>query len=281
MKITPIHAGLFKLDGGAMFGVVPKQLWSRKTQPDDNNMCTWAMRCLLIQTEGRNILVDTGMGNKQDEKFRKHFEPHGEQTLLGSLADHGLAPDDISDVFLTHLHFDHVGGAVRYDEDGQLVPTFPRATYWSNERHYDWAYRPNAREAASFLHENFVPLRERGVLRFLPTDRDRFEWLPGLEVQLCYGHTDAMMALHLDLSDRQLCYAADLLPSSFHVSLPWVMSYDVRPLQTLAEKQPFLEEMSRENAYVFFEHDPATAAGKIYQDERGRYRVRAASEYLG
>ena len=274
MTITTIHAGNFKLDGGAMFGVVPKQMWQHKNAPDENNMCTWAMRCLLIQTEGRNILVDTGMGDKQDEKFRSHFEPHGEHSLLGSLKSAGLGVDDISDVFLTHLHFDHCGGAVYRDADNFLRPTFPRAVYWCNQRHYDWAYRPNARERASFLHENFVPLRDAGVLRFLPTVSDRFEWLPGIEIQLCYGHTEALMALFLDLGDRIVSYPADLLPSSGHVSLPWVMSYDIRPLQTLAEKEPYLLEMSKPNHYVFFEHDPQMEIGKIYENDRGRFKIK-------
>ena len=273
MTITTIHAGNFKLDGGAMFGVVPKQMWQHKNAPDENNMCTWAMRCLLIQTEGRNILVDTGMGDKQDEKFRSHFEPHGEHSLLGSLKSAGLGVDDISDVFLTHLHFDHCGGAIYRDADNFLRPTFPRAVYWCNQRHYDWAYRPNARERASFLPENFVPLRDRNVLQFLPTDRDRFEWLPGIEVELRYGHTDAMMTLWLDAGEHTVAYPTDLLPSSGHVSLPWVMSYDVRPLRTLEEKRPFLEEISHPNHRVLFEHDPTMAYGRVFKDERGRFRV--------
>ena len=166
LKITSIPTGFFKLDGGAMFGVVPRRLWQRTQQPDENNMCTWAMRCLLIETGDRKILVDTGLGDKQDDKFRSHFEPHGTDSLLGSLKNNGYSPEDITDVFLTHLHFDHVGGAVTRNDQGELVPTFPNATYWTNQKHYDWALNPNPRERASFLKENFVPLQEYGVLKF-------------------------------------------------------------------------------------------------------------------
>ncbi len=154
MKLSVIDTGYFKLDGGAMFGVVPKKLWERLEQPDAHNLCTWAMRCLLIETEGRKILIDTGIGNKQDAKFFSHFHPHGEASLMASLAQKGLTAADITDVFLTHLHFDHVGGALRYDSNGKIQPVFPNATYWSNQKHYDWAFRPNAREKASFLKEN-------------------------------------------------------------------------------------------------------------------------------
>ena len=276
MKLRTILAGYFKLDGGAMFGVVPKRLWSRYQPADENNMCTWALRCLLIQTDDRNILVDTGIGDKQDEKFRSHFEPHGDTTLTGELEKAGLAPEDITDVFLTHLHFDHCGGAARYDAQGRIVPTFPNARYWTTRRHYDWAYSPNAREAASFLKENFVPLAEAGVLHYLPEGKmnEIVPWLPGLGVQHCFGHTEDMCVLHIDLADgRRLVFCADLLPSSFHVSLPWVMAYDVRPLDTLAEKAPFLQQASEKQWLLFLEHDPQTEVITVAPNEKGRIAV--------
>jgi len=270
MKISTIHTGFFKLDGGAMFGIVPKQLWERKIQPDEKNMCTWSMRCLLVEMGDRKILVDTGIGDKQGEKFRKHFEPHGEMTLQSSLAAKGVQPEDITDVFLTHLYFDHVGGAVKKDANGKLVPTFPNATYWCNEVHYDWAYEPNAREQASFLRENFVPLREAGVLKLLDVQRDDLEWLPGFQARFVYGHTEAMMAVLLQSGDQKLVYCADVIPSSHHISMPYVMSFDVRPLETLKEKARILEEAVAENHLLAFEHDPDIACATVKRDDRGR-----------
>ncbi len=265
-----IETGFFKLDGGAMFGVVPRQLWERLNPPDEKNMCTWSMRCLLVETEGRKILIDTGIGTKQDAKFRKHFEPHGEDSLLTSLAARNLRPEDITDVFLTHLHFDHVGGAVQFDPDGKLIPTFPNAVYWSNEDHYNWAYDPNPREKASFLKENFVPLKDSGQLEFLPVKKEDFEWLPGFRVRFLYGHTHAMMIPILEVHGQTVVYCADLLPSTFHLGLPYVMSYDVRPLETLREKERLLKEALEGNYTLLFEHDPKTAAGELRLDEKGR-----------
>lgn len=270
MKITQIPAGYFKLDGGAMFGVVPKTLWERKQPADSNNLCTWALRCLLVETDDRKILVDCGIGNKQDEKWRSFFEPHGDDTLEGSLLKAGVKPEDITDVFLTHLHFDHVGGAVKLDENKQPVPAFPKATYWSNERHWRWAMNPNDREKASFLPENIEPLRDAGVVQYINVAPDLVSWLPGISVQFCYGHTEAMMALHLQAGDDYFVYCADLMPSSFHLSMPWVMAYDIRPLVTLKEKEQLLTNAAERNWKLIFEHDPKTACATVRMDDRGR-----------
>jgi glyoxylase-like metal-dependent hydrolase (beta-lactamase superfamily II) len=271
MKVHTIHTGFFKLDGGAMFGVVPKSLWQKLNPPDEQNLCTWAMRCLLIEHGDRRILVDTGIGDKQDEKFFSHFHPHGDTSLLGELARHCLQPNDITDVFLTHLHFDHVGGAVRRDDSGALLPTFPRARYWTNERHLHWALHPNDREKASFLQENIVPLQEAGVLHFLAdTHEELYEWLPGLQVEWVHGHTEGMMLLHIDTEGQHLVYCADLLPSSYHIPMPYVMAYDVRPLHTLDEKASLLHRALENNWILVYEHDPVFEASRLRRDDRGR-----------
>jgi glyoxylase-like metal-dependent hydrolase (beta-lactamase superfamily II) len=270
MNISFINTGLFKLDGGAMFGVVPKKLWNRKNPADEQNMCTWSMRCLLIETDDRKILVDTGLGDKQDEKFRSHFHPHGEDSLMGSLKNKGLTADDITDVFLTHLHFDHVGGAVIRTEKGDLLPAFPNATYWSNETHYHWASHPNIREKASFLKENFVPLKEAGVLRFLDVTPEDQEWLPGISIRFVYGHTEAMMILKIQNGEQTFIYPTDVIPSSHHIGLPYVMSYDVRPLKTLEEKKRILEAAVEEGHILIFEHDHQVPACNLKRNDRGR-----------
>ena len=257
-----------------MFGVVPKTMWQKVYPSDERNLCTWAMRCLLVRTDdGHNVLIDTGIGTKQDDKFRSHFEPHGSETLLTSLAAEGLTPNDITDVVLTHFHFDHVGGAVERvangTDAGALVPTFPRATYWSNERHYDWAFTPNPREKASFLKENFVPLKEQGVLKFVDTDPD-VELFKGFRLRFAYGHTEAMMLPLVTLPNgRQLLFAADLLPSPHHIGLPYVMSYDIRPLETMKEKESTLREAAEKGFFMFFEHDRNTECATLRFNERG------------
>lgn len=270
MQVSFIETGFFKLDGGAMFGIVPQTLWKRLNPPDEQNLCTWALRCLLIEVGNRKILVDTGLGDKQDAKFRSYFHPHGEHTLVESLAAKGLQPEDITDVLITHLHFDHVGGAVRYDEGGKLVPTFPNAVYWSCEPHWQWAMTPNPREKASFLQENFVPLRQQGQLQFIDWQKEDVPWLEGIQIRFVNGHTEAMMLPILQQDGRQLVYCADLLPSSFHVRMPYVMAYDVRPLDTLQEKAVLLEQAEAENWLLCFEHDPATGAAYLTKDQRGR-----------
>ncbi|MDX1939546.1 MAG: MBL fold metallo-hydrolase [Saprospiraceae bacterium] len=270
MKISTIETGFLKLDGGAMFGIVPKRLWQKLNPPDENNLCTWAMRCLLVETDNRKILIDTGIGDKQDEKFRSHFEPHGDKTLVNSLLEKNLHPEDITDVLLTHLHFDHVGGAVKFDSNGKLVPTFPNATYWSNEIHWNWAMNPNEREKASFLKENFVPLREAGVIQFIDVQEEDLEWLPGIHLRFVYGHTEAMMIPIIKIANKTLIYCADVMPSSYHIGMPYVMSYDVRPLVTLVEKEKILYEAVTNKNILLFEHDPFIPAATVTQDDRGR-----------
>lgn len=272
MKLSVIDTGYFKLDGGAMFGVVPKKLWSRLETPDEQNLCTWAMRCLLVEIDNRKIIIDTGIGNKQSDKFFSHFHPHGDATLIQSLAKNGLSLDDITDVFLTHLHFDHVGGAVLGAANGKLTPTFPNATYWSNQAHYDWAFTPNAREKASFLKENFVPLMEEGILKMLDAlpYNQVLDWLPNVGVGYAYGHTEALMTPRIKYQDRTIIFCADLLPSPSHISMPYVMGYDVRPLQTLIEKEWFLNKAVEEKHILFFEHAPEIEACTVKRNEKGR-----------
>ncbi len=273
MTLHPIHAGFFKLDGGAMFGVVPKTLWQKSNPPDENNLCTWALRCLLIDQGERRILVDTGIGNKQGEKFLKHFQPHGEQTLLGSLKEKGYAPEDITDVFLTHLHFDHCGGGVRWkdEEQQEAVLTFPHATYWSTQKHWDWALNPNAREKASFLKENILPIQESGQLKFIdrPDEKPSVEeWMPGIDVLFVDGHTESqMLPVIKDYQGKTIIFGGDLLPSSFHVPMPWVMSFDVRPLNTLEEKERILGKAAENGTVFFLEHDPVNECCTVHHKE--------------
>ncbi len=269
MKLHAIDTGLFKLDGGAMFGVVPKVLWKKINPPDENNLCTWAMRCLLIDSGERTILIDTGIGEKQDERFRSHFHPHGEDSLKGSLEAAGYSQKKITDVLLTHLHFDHCGGAVDKNSSGALTPTFPNATYWSNKTHWLSAMYPNKRENASFLKENFVPLQEAEQLSFL---EDGAELAPGVKVHYVYGHTNAMMLVEIEARAKTILYMADLIPSAGHVSLPYVMAYDMEPRKTLDEKAKFLEYAFQKNAILFFEHDPKIECCTLKKTAKG-YRV--------
>jgi len=269
MKVSVIKTGFFKLDGGAMFGVVPKKMWKKLNPPDDNNMCTWAMRCLLVESGNRKVLIDTGFGEKQDAKFRSHFEPHGEDNLIQSIQHAGFSLEEITDVFITHMHFDHVGGAVKYNGKGNLTPTFPNAVYWSNQVHYDWAYTPNVRERASFLKENFIPLKEANQLKMIDVEQG-VEFLPGFNVRFVYGHTEAMMLPQITINNKTLIYCADLFPSAGHVRLPYVMAYDMKPMKTLEEKK-MLSEEALENDYIFFfEHDPVNECATLKRNEKGR-----------
>lgn len=266
MKLTSFDCGTFKLDGGAMFGVVPKKIWNKLIPANENNLCTWSMRCLLVETGNRKILIDCGMGTKQDPKFFSHYEPAGNIAIEDSLKDLHLDKEEITDVFLTHLHFDHCGGAVEMDANGKLIPTFPNATYWSNEQHFQWAEFPNAREKASFLKENFIPLREHGVLKFLKEDE---ELLPGFSTIWVHGHTESMMLPKLEYNGKTVVYMADLLPSYAHIPLPYVMGYDVRPLQTLKEKELFLNTALENNYHLIFEHDAQNETCTLQMTEKG------------
>lgn len=267
MKVYSINTGLFKLDGGAMHGVVPKSMWQKVNPADDNNMCSWAMRCMLIDTGDKRILIDTGMGSKQDAKFYSFFYPHGEDTLKGSLLKQGYQPEDITDVFLTHLHFDHCGGAIdRVNE--QFQPAFPNATYWSSEAHWQAAIQPNVRERASFLKENILPIQESGRLTFYNEDtKSYFDGI--MEVLTVYGHTEAMMLPLVQYKGRSILFCADLVPSMAHVSMPWVMSYDMRPLDTLSEKEAYFDRAVKENWVLFFEHDLSIECTTLERTERG------------
>jgi glyoxylase-like metal-dependent hydrolase (beta-lactamase superfamily II) len=270
MTLHTLDTGLFKLDGGAMFGVVPKSMWQKLNPPDANNMCTWAMRCLLIEDGGRLLLVDNGIGDKQDEKFRGHFYLHGDDTLEKSLRQLGYTSADITDVFLTHLHFDHCGGSVQRRADGRLDLAFPNATYWSNEAHWDWAVQPNAREKASFLKENILPIQESGHLKFIDAAQPIAAVLPQFsELILADGHTEKMMLPVMQYKGRTLAFMADLLPSAGHVPLPYVMSYDMRPLQTMAEKEAVLRRAADENWVLLLEHDPTVEACTVQHTEKG------------
>ena len=270
MDLYSINAGYFKLDGGAMFGVVPKSIWNKLNPADENNMCSWALRCLLIKDENRLILIDNGMGNKQDEKFFGHYYLHGNDTLERSLAAHGFTSDDITDVFLTHLHFDHCGGSIKRAGD-KLVPAFKNATYWSNERHWKWATEPNAREKASFLKENILPIQESGQLKFVDLDDGLLttdDRLP-FSIILANGHTDAMMLPKINYKGRTIVYMADLLPSVGHIPLPYVMAYDMFPLTTLNEKKAFLTEAVNNDHILFFEHDPKNECCTLELTDKG------------
>ena len=267
MNLFTIDTGFFKLDGGAMFGVVPKVIWNKTNPADENNLCTWAMRCLLVEDEGRLILIDTGIGNKQDERFFSHYYLHGNATMDNSLAALGFHRDDITDVFLTHLHFDHVGGAVIRDGE-QLRPAFKNALCWSNEQHWDWAVNPNEREKASFLKENILPIQESGQLKFVST-KDGVKFTDNMHIRFAYGHTDAMMLPLIKYKEKSILYMADLLPSVGHIPLPYVMAYDMFPLKTLTEKKTILNEAAEKDYILYLEHDPLNECCTLQQTEKG------------
>jgi glyoxylase-like metal-dependent hydrolase (beta-lactamase superfamily II) len=264
MQLYTIDTGYFKLDGGAMFGVVPKTMWNKLNPADENNLCTWAMRCLLVEDGNRLILIDTGIGNKQDAKFFSHYYLHGDSSLDSSLAQHGFHRDDITDVFLTHLHFDHCGGAIIRQGD-QLLPAFKNATYWSHADHWNWAVHPNDREKASFLKDNILPIQQSGQLKFIEGE----SFTDNFSVRLVNGHTNSMMLPQIKYKGRTIVYMADLLPSAAHLPIPYVMAYDMFPLTTLQEKKSFLAEAVENNYLLYFEHDPQIELAELVQTEKG------------
>lgn len=250
-----------------MFGVVPKSIWNKLNPADENNMCSWAMRCLLIEDGKRLILIDNGMGNKQDEKFFSHYYLHGNHSLEKSLNQLGFSHGDVTDMVLTHLHFDHCGGSIRYNADRtRLEPAFKNATYYCNAKHWEWAIHPNAREKASFLKENIMPIQESGQLKFIDTHSELIPQLKFLEVN---GHTEAMMLPLITNNGKTLLFMADLIPSAAHIPLPYIMGYDMRPLQTLSEKENILNEACTNNWLLFFEHDPAIECCSVERTEKG------------
>lgn len=267
MELYTIDTGFFKLDGGAMFGVVPKSIWQKLNPADENNMCTWAMRCLLIKDGKRLILIDNGIGNKQDAKFFSYYYLHGDATLDSSLAAHGFHRDDITDVFLTHLHFDHCGGSIVRNGD-QLSPAFKNAVYWSNEAHWQWATQPNEREKASFLKENILPIQQSGQLQFI-AQQDGSAFTENISIRFAHGHTDAMMLPQIQYKGRTIVFMADLLPSTGHLPIPYVMAYDMFPLTTLQEKKSFLQEALEKQYILFLEHDPKVECCTLQQTEKG------------
>ena len=271
MKLHVLNTGYFKLDGGAMFGVVPKTMWQKTNPADENNMCSWALRSLLIEDGNRLMLIDTGIGDKQSEKFFSHYYLYGNDSLHGNLAKLGFHADDITDVFLTHLHFDHCGGAIEWNnEKTGYRPVFKNATYWSTENHWQWATNPNPREKASFLAENILPIQESGQLKFIERTVDFTQnALPNIDVLFVDGHTESMMIPQIKYKDKTIVFMADLLPSVGHIPLPYVMGYDTRPLITLDEKAKFLNTAASKEYVLFLEHDSVNECCTLQETEKG------------
>ena len=277
MQLYTIEAGTFKLDGGAMFGVVPKSMWHKLNPADENNLCTWALRCLLIEDGNRLILIDNGVGDKQDAKFFGHYCLSGNTDINKALALHGFHSSDITDVFLTHLHFDHCGGSIKRVGD-KLLPAFEKAVYWSNEQHWQWATIPNDREKASFLKENILPIKESGQLQFISLPGGGLEqdgklgttkFTENISVRFVNGHTDQMMLPQIQYKGSTIVYMADLLPSIHHLPLPYVMAYDMFPLTTLKEKKSFLMVAVEEDYLLYFEHDAFNECCSLQQTDKG------------
>ncbi len=272
MKLYPIEAGNFKLDGGAMFGVVPKSIWNRTNPADANNMINMAARCLLIEDGDRLILIDTGMGDKQSDKFFGYYYPWGEHSLERSLQAHGFHRDDITDVFMTHLHFDHCGGSIQWNKDHTgYEPAFKNARFWSNKDHWEWATHPNAREKASFLKENILPMEESGQLNFVEKPGEAFKSNSELGFGILFvdGHTDKQMIPHLKYKGKNRVFMADLLPTAGHIPLPYVMGFDTRPLLTLPEKEAFLNKAADEEYFLFLQHDAHNEIISVQHTEKG------------
>ena len=280
MKLYPIESGNFKLDGGAMFGVVPKSLWSRTNPADQNNMIDIAARCLLVENGNRLTLIDTGMGNKQSDKFFGYYYRWGNFNLNDSLKQHGFQRDDITDVFMTHLHFDHCGGSVQWNKDKTgYEPAFKNAKFWSNERHWDWATNPNRREKASFLKENILPMQESGQLEFVgdaqrsisKEGKTDFSEAKELDFGIFFadGHTEKQMVPLINYKDKTIAFMADLLPTAGHLPIPFVMGYDTRPLLSLSEKEKFLNHAADNNYYLILEHDAHNHIITVKHTEKG------------
>lgn len=267
MKLYTVNTGHFKLDGGAMFGVVPKSIWNQLNPADANNMCSWALRCLLIEDGNKLILIDNGMGDKQDDKFFSYYYLHGNDTLEKSLNQHGFTSSDITDMVLTHLHFDHCGGSIKYNKDKtKLEPAFKNAIYHIHPKHWEWAIKPNPREKASFLKENILPIQESGQLQMLDTTKIISD---ALSFKVVYGHTEAMVLPLIKYKNSHVLFMADLIPSAAHLPLPYVMAYDVRPLETMKEKTQLLNEAVANNWTLFFEHDPTVECVSVQSTEKG------------
>ena len=272
MKLYPIETGNFKLDGGAMFGVVPKSIWNKTNPADDNNLIDIAARCLLIEDGDRLILIDTGMGNKQSDKFFGYYSLWGSHSLDKSLAKYGFHRDDITDVFMTHLHFDHCGGSIQWNKDRTgYEPAFKNAVFWSNENHWQWATEPNAREKASFLKENIIPMQESGQLRFVQRPEEDFlvKSELGFGILFVDGHTEKQMIPHIQYQDKTIIFCADLLATAGHISIPYVMGYDTRPLLTMPEKTKFMNAAAENNYYLFLQHDAHNEIITVEKTERG------------
>jgi glyoxylase-like metal-dependent hydrolase (beta-lactamase superfamily II) len=273
MRVLPIHTGNFKLDGGAMFGVVPKVIWNKLVPANENNLCNWSMRCLLVEIENRKILIDTGIGNKQSEKFYGHYDLNGDDSLMGSLASNGISADQITDVLLTHLHFDHCGGAI-IKQDDALLPQFPNAIYHLTESHWNHANNPNDRERASFLPENFMLLKELGLLNFV-NEGDMIA--DCIEIKVFNGHTFGMIAPIIHWGSIKLMYMADLIPAAAHIPVNYVMGYDIQPLITMDEKKSLLPWLESEQIWLVFEHDASFCRAQVQQNDRGQFKALNAS----
>ena len=271
MNLYPINAGNFKLDGGAMFGVVPKSLWQKTNPSDSDNLIDLTARCMLIESGSRLILVDAGMGDKQSEKFFSYYKPWGDDSLVKSINNSGFSIDEITDVFLTHLHFDHCGGATVLNDNNVSVPLFKNAKYWSNKNHWDWATNPNSREKASFLKENLIPIEESGQLCFLDVKSPGFNHYDelGFDVLFVDGHTEKQMIPKVSYNGKEVVFMADLLPTAGHIPLPYIMGYDVRPLTTLEEKRSFLNLAVKEEFCLFLEHDAQNEIITLKETEKG------------
>jgi len=272
MKLYPIESGNFKLDGGAMFGVVPKTIWNKTNPADSNNLIDIAARCLLIEDGNRLILIDTGMGDKQSEKFFGYYSLWGSHSIDKSLAKYGFNRDDITDVFMTHLHFDHCGGSVQWNSDKTgYEPAFKNAKYWTNENHWEWATKPNSREKASFLSENILPMQESGQLNFIERPENDFGFSKEMNFEIFYvdGHTEKQMIPYIKYQDKTIVFCADLLATAGHIPLPYVMGYDTRPLLTMPEKSKFLNLAADQNHYLFLEHDAHNQIITVEHTDKG------------